>query len=66
MGIGGVLLFDLLSKGGSASTVFPSIRVLSLIIVAAGGIILFSEPINLRLVFGLIFSLSGIYLLLLK
>jgi len=66
VGVGGVLLFDLLSKGGSASTVFPSIRVLSLITVAAGGVLLFSEPINLRLVFGLILSLVGIYLLLLK
>jgi uncharacterized membrane protein len=62
----GVLLVNLLSRGGAASIIFPSIRVLSLTIVVLGGVILLSEPLNLRLALGWVLSLTGVYLLLLS
>jgi drug/metabolite transporter (DMT)-like permease len=66
VGIGGILLFYLLSKGEAVSVTFPLIRVISLIVVASGGILLFSEPFSLKLLLGLAFSFLGIWFLLVK
>jgi len=61
-GIGGFLIFYLLSKGVDISNAIPSIRVLSIILVAVGGVVLFSEELTLQLALGVIFSIIGIYL----
>lgn len=65
-GLGGVLIFFLFSKGGQVSIVIPSIRVLSILIVAVGGILFLSEPFSLKTTLGVLFSLIGVYLLLLN
>jgi drug/metabolite transporter (DMT)-like permease len=65
-GLGGILIFYLFSKGAHVSVTIPAIRVLSLLIVAVGGIMFLSEPFNLKIALGLILSLSGVYLLLVK
>jgi drug/metabolite transporter (DMT)-like permease len=65
-GLGGILIFYVFSKGGHVSVVIPAIRVLSILIVAVGGILIFSEPFNLKIGLGLLFSLLGVYLLLYK
>ncbi len=66
VGIGGVLLFNLLSKGQAVSIAFPAIRVLSLLVVTIGGFLLFSEPISFKIIVGLILSLAGVFILLVK
>ena len=63
-GIGGLLLFYTLFKGAGISTTVPVIRILSIILVAAGGILLFGEPVTVKFVSGLALALSGVYLLL--
>ena len=63
-GIGGLLLFYTLFKGAGISTTIPVIRILSIILVAAGGILLFGEPVTVKFVSGLALALSGVYLLL--
>ena len=64
-GIGGILLFYMLSKN-NVSIIFPSVRVVSLIVVAVGGIMFFKEPATLKLIVGLMLSFVSIYLLLVK
>ncbi len=65
-GLGGILIFYLFSKGGQASVVIPAIRVLSILIVAIGGVFFLSESFNLKMTLGLLLSLAGVYLLLIK
>ena len=65
-GIGGYLIFYLLSKGINISSAIPSIRVLSIALVAIGGVVLFSEQLTTQLVVGIVFSIVGIYLMLIK
>ncbi len=65
-GIGGYLIFHLLSKGVDISSAIPSIRVLSITLVAIGGVVLFSEQLTIQLLLGIIFSVIGIYLLFLS
>ena len=65
-GLGGILIFYIFSKGSQVSVVMPAIRVLSLLVVAVGGILILSEPFNLKIALGLLFSLLGVYLLLFK
>lgn len=63
-GLGGLLLFYVLSKGLGISTTIPIVRALSIILVAAGGILFFGEPVTFKFVSGLVLALSGVYLLL--
>jgi len=63
-GFGGLLLYLMLFKGAGISTTIPVIRVISIVLVATGGILLFGEPITVKFVSGLIMALSGVYLLL--
>lgn len=63
-GLGGLLLFYTLFKGAGISTTIPVIRVLSIILVAVGGALLFGEPVTFKFVSGLTLALSGVYLLL--
>lgn len=63
-GIGGYLVFFLLSRGVNISDTIPAIRALSITIVAIGGVMLFSEQMTIQVIMGLIFSVLGIYLLL--
>ena len=63
-GLGGFLLFYLLSKGLAVSTTLPLIRVLSIVLVAVGGVLLFSEPVTLKLVIGLVLAVLGVYTIL--
>jgi drug/metabolite transporter (DMT)-like permease len=63
-GLGGLLLFYALFKGAGISTTIPIIRILSIILVAIGGVLLFGEPVTFKFVSGLVLALSGVYLLL--
>jgi drug/metabolite transporter (DMT)-like permease len=63
-GLGGLLLFYTLSKGVGISTTIPVLRVLSIVLVAIGGVLFFGEPITFKFVSGLLLALSGVYLLL--
>lgn len=63
-GLGGLLLFYALFKGAGISTIIPTIRILSIVLVAIGGVLLFGEPITFKFVSGLVLALSGVYLLL--
>ena len=63
-GLGGLLLYFMLFKGAGISTTIPVIRIISIVLVATGGILLFGEPITAKFVSGLIMALSGVYLLL--
>ena len=63
-GLGGLLLFYTLFKGAGISTTIPVIRVLSIILVAIGGVLLLGEPVTFKLISGLVLALSGIYFIL--
>ena len=63
-GLGGLLLFYALFKGAGISTIIPIIRILSIILVAIGGVLLFGEPVTFKFISGLALALSGVYLLL--
>ncbi len=65
-GIGGILLFYLLSRGQSISILFPLIRVGSLVFVTLCGFIFLSEPITFKILIGLVFSLTGILFIISK
>ncbi len=66
VGIGGIILYYLLSKSSAVSITFPLIRVGSLIIVVLSGFIFLSEPITLKILLGIVFSLIGAFFLILK
>ena len=63
-GLGGFLLFYLLSKGLAVSTIVPVIRILNIVLVTVGGILLFSEPLTLKLIIGLVLAMLGVYTIL--
>ena len=63
-GLGGLLLFYALFKGAGISTIIPIIRILSIVLVAIGGVLLFGEPATFKFISGLALALSGVYLLL--
>ena len=63
-GLGGLLLYYALFKGAGISTIIPIIRILSITLVAIGGVLLFGEPVTFKFVFGLVLALSGVYLIL--
>lgn len=63
-GLGGLLLYYMLFKGAGISATVPVIRIISITLVAAGGILLFGEPVTIKFVSGLVLALSGVYVLL--
>lgn len=57
------LSFKALSIGPGASVVLPVLRIGGIIIVVMLGILVLKEKLSLQTIFGLILSISGIYLL---
>ncbi len=64
VGIGGILLFSLLGSKETVTTVFPVVRIVSLVVVTLGGVLLFGEQMTPRLGLGLVLSFVSIYLIL--
>jgi len=69
--IGGLLIsifttftFKALADGPGVSTVIPVVRIGGVLLVAILGILIFREKLTAHIVFGILFSMIGVYLLL--
>lgn len=63
VGIGCVVLFDVLSKNVSTSVTLGLVHVLTILVLIVGSVIFLSDQLNLKVVLGFALSLAGLFLL---